>query len=258
MSSPGPIGPNFAPTPPGPDDSVAVLPPVTYFTPVEGDKTVRYKFLDRIHEAEFEVIDNDILLVRNALPWMGELTRVCEEFDLWEQAKVIGNDGEIGTDDYARTSPATEVSADADPKLGRSHDLLRGIETLFVQAYQKFVNPRAHVSKGTGYSLLKYSDGQFFREHVDVIPPDLSYVTVSDEGRTTKVTTSVLAHRRLTLTAFWSTDDIEGGDLVFPRQKLRIKPNCGDLIVFPSSFGFPHDAEAVTAGVKYTLVTWFM
>jgi predicted 2-oxoglutarate/Fe(II)-dependent dioxygenase YbiX len=50
-------------------------------------------------------------------------------------------------------------------------------------------------------------------------------------------------------------DDYEGGELSFRLQDLKIKPKAGDMYVFPSNFMYPHIAEKVTGGIKYSLVT---
>ena len=51
-------------------------------------------------------------------------------------------------------------------------------------------------------------------------------------------------------------DDYEGGHIEFPNFKLKIKPEKGMLIVFPSNYAYRHIAHPVTAGTKYALVTW--
>ena len=51
-------------------------------------------------------------------------------------------------------------------------------------------------------------------------------------------------------------DDYQGGELEFPNFKVKIKPEQGMLILFPSSFPYLHIAHPITQGIKYTLVTW--
>jgi hypothetical protein len=50
-------------------------------------------------------------------------------------------------------------------------------------------------------------------------------------------------------------DNYEGGELSFRLQGLKIKPKAGDMYVFPSNYMYPHVAEKVTSGIKYSLVT---
>lgn len=51
-------------------------------------------------------------------------------------------------------------------------------------------------------------------------------------------------------------DDYEGGHIEFPNFKVKIKPEKGMLILFPSNFAYRHIAHPVLQGTKYSLVTW--
>ena len=50
-------------------------------------------------------------------------------------------------------------------------------------------------------------------------------------------------------------DDYEGGELYFRLQNLNLKPQAGDLYIFPSNFMYPHQAKKVITGTKYSIVT---
>jgi predicted 2-oxoglutarate/Fe(II)-dependent dioxygenase YbiX len=51
-------------------------------------------------------------------------------------------------------------------------------------------------------------------------------------------------------------DDFEGGDLVFPQLKIRIRPEPGLMVCFPSTHMYVHGVEPVTKGKRYSMVTW--
>jgi hypothetical protein len=46
----------------------------------------------------------------------------------------------------------------------------------------------------------------------------------------------------------------EGGDLVFPRQNLRVKLKKGDIIIFPAGLTHPHYVDVVTSGHRIVIV----
>jgi predicted 2-oxoglutarate/Fe(II)-dependent dioxygenase YbiX len=50
--------------------------------------------------------------------------------------------------------------------------------------------------------------------------------------------------------------DYEGGEIEFVNFGVKIKPQPGMLIIFPSNFAYRHIAHPVTSGTKYNLVTW--
>lgn len=51
-------------------------------------------------------------------------------------------------------------------------------------------------------------------------------------------------------------DDYEGGDFVFPDLKVRIRPEPGMLVCFPSNHHYKHGVEPVTKGKRYSIVCW--
>ena len=57
-------------------------------------------------------------------------------------------------------------------------------------------------------------------------------------------------------TVFFLNDDFEGGDFVFPELKIRIRPESGMLVCFPSTHHYLHGVEPVTSGTRYSIVNW--
>jgi hypothetical protein len=82
-------------------------------------------------------------------------------------------------------------------------------------------------------NCIKYGPGQHFKEH-------------ADHGFSYSATVSLVGY---------PNDDYEGGELTFPKLNLKIKPQAGDLYIFPSTYLFSHVAEPVQSGQKYSIVT---
>lgn len=83
------------------------------------------------------------------------------------------------------------------------------------------------------FNFVKYEGtGKHFAVHADHGP---AYVT----------TVSAVAYLN---------DDYSGGELIFPRFDLKIKPEAGDLVVFPSTFIYEHSSEPIIDGTKYSIV----
>jgi hypothetical protein len=83
------------------------------------------------------------------------------------------------------------------------------------------------------FNFIRYGEGQHFMEH-------------HDHGYSYNCTVSLVAY---------PNDDYEGGELSFRLQGLKIKPKAGDVYLFPSNYMYPHVAEKVTSGIKYSIVT---
>jgi predicted 2-oxoglutarate/Fe(II)-dependent dioxygenase YbiX len=84
------------------------------------------------------------------------------------------------------------------------------------------------------YSLLKYDGGEEYKAHYD-----------NGQGMN-RVLSSIL----------YLNDNYEGGELEFVHMGIKIKPQAGMLLLFPSSYPYTHIAHPVTKGTKYALVTW--
>ena len=91
-----------------------------------------------------------------------------------------------------------------------------------------------NVKGDTGYILLKYNTGDYVREHVD---------TWSGENRT--LSCSMILN-----------NDYEGGELAFFNGEYKLNPKKGDIVIFPSSFTYPHQVLPVTSGTRYAVITW--
>ena len=82
-------------------------------------------------------------------------------------------------------------------------------------------------------NCIRYGEGQHFQEH-------------ADHGFSYSATVSLVAY---------VNDEYEGGNLYFPKIGLDIKPQAGDLYIFPSTYLFSHRAMPVKSGMKFSIVT---
>jgi len=110
-------------------------------------------------------------------------------------------------------------------------------ESVFRSIYQCSQDYGAYWGVGVNYfevfNFVKYeSPGHHFNIHADHGP---AYVT----------TVSIVAYLN---------DNYEGGELYFPRFDLTIKPNQGDVVMFPSTFIYEHASKPMISGTKYSVV----
>ena len=90
------------------------------------------------------------------------------------------------------------------------------------------------IKEDTGYMLLRYKTGDYVKKHVD---------TSSDQHRT--LSCSLILN-----------DDYEGGEISFFDGEIKPNLKRGDLLIFPSSFTYPHQVLPVTSGTRYSIITW--
>jgi predicted 2-oxoglutarate/Fe(II)-dependent dioxygenase YbiX len=94
-------------------------------------------------------------------------------------------------------------------------------------------------------TILRYRRGQYYRSHVDNILLASRFQEVQ-QGIPT---------RDISIVGYLNHDFI-GGATYFHRQKIKVKPEAGSIVVFPSYFTHPHEAQPVQQGEKYVFTSW--
>jgi len=190
-----------------------------------------------LHEVTY-TLENEILRVKDVMPNSRQLLEAAEALGAWKRPTVVDENQKqyLGTRrnntainiDHRRHSEMLEWEV----AVGRS---LHAGAHIYNQ-----LNKHLRVTKDTGYQLLRYEPGQHFLMHVDQVQGHPQW------------------GQRVLSAVLYLNEDYEGGELHFPRQGLKISPSAGEVVLFPSSFAFPHESCDVTRGVKYGVVTWFM
>jgi hypothetical protein len=96
--------------------------------------------------------------------------------------------------------------------------------------------PEFSPSIDTGYDLLRYETGQFYKQHTD----------------------SFLQQQRSISCSVCINDDYSGGEFTFFDREIMIRGGKGSVIVFPSNFMYPHEIMPVTEGTRYSIITWYV
>lgn len=125
---------------------------------------------------------------------------------------------------------------------GDQSDASKKLQDLWDEVYFRQLQAVKHYSRTynigelrywEAMNFIKYGPGQHFQEH-------------HDNGYSYNCILSAVSY---------PNDDYEGGELFFRLQNLNIKPQAGDLYLFPSNFMYPHRAMPVHSGTKYSIVT---
>jgi len=168
------------------------------------------------------------------------LSRVLQEYqssDEWQQARVgMGAGAEDITVRGAKTiniSIPETISRNEQVRQQLDADLLFYVNKS-IKAYAE-AYPECNIVKDSGYELLRYNVGMGYKQHID---------NFIDAPRAVSCSIAV-------------NDDYEGGEFTFFDQTISYKQEKGSVLLFPSSFQYPHQVNPVTKGVRYSIITWF-
>lgn len=156
--------------------------------------------------------------------------------------------------DAQKTNKTGETSWIVDKKIRDTQIVPAGplfpkIENLLRNAVREVINPfyQVEVSSSEIPQILSYSAGGHYLPHVD---GESIWVTPTQEKIWKKST-----DRDLSIVLFLN-DEFEGGDFIFPELKVRVRPEPGMMVCFPSNHHYLHGVEPVTKGKRYSIVTW--
>lgn len=159
----------------------------------------------------------------------------------WERSTTIG-DG-VETDNAYRSSRTMSLRPImTDEELVELKDVKNEFKKIFKSiddCIWDYRNTYDLPLSGHEYiSVLKYESNAEYRHHWDAGPGDAAFRVLSMVG--------------------FLNDGYTGGELVFPTFDVKVTPQAGSVILFPSAYPYAHSALPVTSGIKYSLVTWFM
>jgi predicted 2-oxoglutarate/Fe(II)-dependent dioxygenase YbiX len=165
--------------------------------------------------------------------------RIIKEYtdcDFWTSSRV--GDGNIN--DKIRNCDIINISEEV--VINKNFDIRKKIdEELFecasktLSAYRN-IFPEIGAEIDTGYSLLRYKEGQFYVQHTD----------------------SFKSQQRSLSCSFLLNSDFEGGEFAFFDREMIFCLDKGSSILFPSNFMFPHEIMPVTSGTRYSIITWYV
>jgi hypothetical protein len=165
---------------------------------------------------------------------------------LWEAGVLAEGKSMLGVNPAVKNSSDFELS----PKMGELYERENGwFEDEIQASLGKCINHYVSQYDGlagycwplgdTGFQVQRYEEGHgFYTEHIDGGP----------FGETKS---------RFLAALIYLNDVDEGGETTFTKSGLKIKPEAGKVLIFPSHWLYPHRGEIPLSGHK-TIITTFV
>lgn len=149
----------------------------------------------------------------------------------WERATTVGS----GIDQNIRTNYHLGLTKSASLGNSIAQNVHNQTYLLLAAATSQYAE-KHHIDElyHEGYNMLRYKGGQQYKAHAD--------------GTT--------ADGRAVSAIIYLNNDYEGGEVEFVNFGVKIKPEPGMLLLFPSNYPYTHIAHPVISGTKYAIVTW--
>ena len=150
----------------------------------------------------------------------------------WERASTI----EGGVNQTARTNYTLGLSSMAEQKVPAAQNVHNQMYMLLLASTLPYAK-KYGIEEGLWhehYNMLRYRGGQEYKAHYD--------------GGT--------GVGRALSAIVYLNNNYEGGHVEFTNFGIKIKPEPGMLLLFPSNYAYRHIAHPVTEGTKYAIVTW--
>lgn len=147
----------------------------------------------------------------------------------WDMALVDDHGRGFKPDEHVRNCYVTPVGQP------RSYALMCAKADAAIKKYME-LTPLVVTRGNSGFDMLKYEEGGFYKEHADSMPQVPRVLSCS-----------------------WAlNDDFEGGEWGFFGNEHKFSAPKGSLVVFPSNFVYPHQINPITKGTRYSIVTWLV
>lgn len=151
----------------------------------------------------------------------------------WNTAKV----GEFETNLDHRNASDFIISQERVDSLSDSEEVFTSLHKDVRSSLEKCLDDymstyKVRIDWIGAFNFVKYGPGGKFNHH-------------SDDSGFYRCTVSVVGY---------FNDDYEGGALDFEFFGLKVKPDAGDLIIFPSSYIYSHASLPIDSGTKYAIV----
>ena len=165
---------------------------------------------------------------------------VCNEmvrrFEAQEDEQYEGRIGQTTLKDRTIKQSTDLVISGKEHWKDIDHALFRSLSTAireFREVYPYFKGP----FKDSGYAMQRTGPGEFYHWHIDGGSHEFS---------------------QRQLVAVWYLNDVQGpgGETEFLYQGLKVRPEAGNLLLFPPFWTHEHRGTKLQQGVKYIATTW--
>lgn len=201
---------------------------------------------------EFEILDLGLVYYKNAISDPQKIIDLIEDVN----SRILNN--EHGSDDntiakvwspwsygdmifnYQKFFPESKDVPENDYYVKEMRDIANILYPSLEKAFGHYSNvlypfaAKNIKSREHSIHLLKYGPGGHLPAH-------------QDQGISSRVLSSVM----------YLNDNYSGGEIEFLNSRIKLKPEAGSIIFFPSNFLYVHEVFPISEGFRYSMPHWY-
>jgi hypothetical protein len=166
--------------------------------------------------------------------------KILQEYsstDLWDYAQTgSGIDIRSRNCSVIGISEPDIINQNQDVRKQLDEELYFAVASALKEYEQNFPYLELEIKEDSGYELLKYEPGGYYIQHTDSFKESPRAISCSIN----------------------LNDDYEGGQFAFFNREVVYELKKGSIILFPSSFMYPHEVMPVNNGTRYSIITWLV
>lgn len=157
--------------------------------------------------------------------------------NLWEYA-ITGSGVNIKSRncDVIGISQPDVINQNKEIRSKIDEELYSVISSALKKYEENFPYMELEIQEDSGYELLRYERDGYYVQHTD---------SFKEAPRAISCSINL-------------NDDYEGGEFAFFNREIIYKLKKGSIILFPSSFMYPHEVMPVLNGTRYSIITWIV
>ena len=227
----------------------------TYFDKCKNEKESKLRGIGDIKEnkKDIEIKENNLVLTPKPSNTLEQYIHVFDNILSEELCDMIFEEY-ANSDEWVDTLVGPERNLNKNVRncrqlllsdsevIKNNHDKRLKIDKMIHESVNKVIREYTKIHENfsididTGYTLLKYEEGEFYIEHTD----------------------SFKQQQRSLSCSIHLNEDYMGGEFAFFGREMMIRSKKGSAIVFPSNFMYPHEVMPVTQGTRYSIITWLV
>jgi predicted 2-oxoglutarate/Fe(II)-dependent dioxygenase YbiX len=200
---------------------------------------------------EFEILDLGLVIYRNVIP---EPDKVIDYINKLDERFLSGEHGTSETSVRPWEAWSYDVNKFCDKKyIAQAHQIS---PSDYYATEQQEISEKLHSSLDAAFKHYSNVLYPFAGKNIKTMEQSTGLLRYVADGFLPAHSDQGISSRVLS-TVSYLNDDYVGGEIEFINSGVKVKPEAGSIIFFPSNFLYIHEVYPIISGTRYSMPQWF-